>query len=113
MTKHLEDFCLIDEAVVPGQMERPGRNLAARGGGIHWYGNARLEKSFTPERLEALRETGLPGRRQPVSAPSVSGTAREQTSDLRSILNGKQAEAPRRVPAPAPESSCPPPSWPS
>ncbi|MEW6280885.1 MAG: radical SAM protein, partial [Candidatus Eremiobacterota bacterium] len=55
----VEDYCFIDEAVVPASMERLGASLEQRGVQIHWYANARLETSFTPERLRNLRRTGL------------------------------------------------------
>ncbi len=55
----VENFCFIDESLVPRSMERFVETLEQRGLQFHWYGNGRLETSFTPERLARMRQGGL------------------------------------------------------
>lgn len=55
----VENFCFIDECLVPRYMERVVEAARERGLKLHWYGNGRLETSFTPERLTSMHQGGL------------------------------------------------------
>ncbi|MCE7869162.1 radical SAM protein [bacterium CPR1] len=55
----VSDYCFIDECIVPRYMERVVDCIEQRGLKVHWYGNGRLETSFTTQRLDRLRQGGL------------------------------------------------------
>ncbi len=55
----IENFELIDESMTPAYMEDFSRKVKERGLGVHFFGNGRTEKSFTPERLRLMVEAGL------------------------------------------------------
>ncbi len=55
----VKNFCFIDESLVPRYMERVVEAVGERGLEFHWYGNARLETSFTRERMQGMRRGGL------------------------------------------------------
>ncbi|MEW6280466.1 MAG: radical SAM protein [Candidatus Eremiobacterota bacterium] len=55
----VENFCFIDECLRPTFMVQFGEVLRQRGLKLHYYGNGRLETSFTRERLQAMVDSGL------------------------------------------------------
>ncbi len=55
----IENFELIDESMTPAYMEDLCRQLLDRDLGLHFFGNGRTEKSFTPERLRLMARAGL------------------------------------------------------
>lgn len=55
----IQDFCFIDESLRPKYMDELGRLLAARCPQARWYGNARLEPTFSGERLRRMHAGGL------------------------------------------------------
>jgi len=55
----IENFEFIDESMDPAWLAEFSRRLQERGTTVHFFGNGRTEKAFTPERLEQMARAGL------------------------------------------------------
>jgi len=55
----IENFEFIDESMDPAFMEDFSERLVERGAALHFFGNGRTEKSFTPKRLDRMARAGL------------------------------------------------------
>ncbi len=55
----IENFEFIDESMDPAWLEEFSSRLLERGTRVHFFGNGRTEKAFTPERLEKAARAGL------------------------------------------------------